>query len=250
MDKLGEYQYPNLSGFSEALQVAEDALNRYGGVMPNLDVAQKLGYKVKNPAGIPGYVYKRFDDMCVFGLFQRERGGVRTTDLAVKALDPYDQTKSRDGLAKAIRNVEIIGKAFDEWRGVVPDDTAFPAKLAALTGVEWVEAKKHVEGLRRLFTECFPYLKTTGPPPMKPQLAETQKAGSEVRSVAQPPLTTGATGGPYGEVRTTMGTIVIGSKATLNLARNLLDILEDEIAKVEAEEKKSAKSKKVANDTG
>ena len=45
------------------------------------------------------------------------------------------------------------------WNGKNPDATAFPAKLAQITGISWQEAKKHAENVRKLFVELFPYLK-------------------------------------------------------------------------------------------
>jgi hypothetical protein len=160
MNKIGNYAYPEKTSFKEALSVAQEAITKYAGTMPNDKVAIKLGHDIKNPDSISGWIYRRFDDICLFGLTERNKGAVKSTSLAEKALDPNDEKRASEGKAEAIRNVQIIAKAFDEWNGEIPTETAFPAKIGELTNVSWVEAQKHAETLRNLFIETFPYLKS------------------------------------------------------------------------------------------
>ncbi len=210
--------------------------------MPYLAVVQKLGYNIKDPRGISGYIYRRFDDMVSFGLFKRERGGIRTTDLSKQALDPYNQENARQGKARCVRNVAIVGKAYDEWGGQLPQDDAFAGKLSDLAGVDWLEAKKHVDPLKALFSDCFQYLEASRglPSPLAtnlgvpakgmPSISPTYTGFPEVREnklgqIGEMPL---------GELRTTAGSIVIRNASTLRLARSLLDVLEEEITKSSA----------------
>ncbi len=239
MQKIGEYQYPHLSNFTETLGIANEALNRFGGFMPYLNVVQKLGYNIKNPRGISGYIYRRFDDMVTFDLFKRERGGIRATELSKQALDPYNQENGKQAKARSIRNVVIIGKAYDDWNGQMPQDDAFAGKLSELAGVDWLEAKKHVEPLKALFSDCFRYLEDSKglPSPMSPNLGVPSKAmmsiapTMEVRGIVRETRDESSEGGVMGELRTTIGSVVIRNPSTIKLARNLLDVLAEEMEK-------------------
>ncbi|MDH5688048.1 MAG: hypothetical protein OEZ48_09345 [Candidatus Bathyarchaeota archaeon] len=164
MQEIGKFTYPERGTFQDALKVAKKALQDYGGVIPNEKAAEELGYKIKDRSSMSGFIYKRFDDFCMFGLTKRERGVIRTTDLAVKALDPTDTEKATEGKAEAVRKVHIIAKAYDDWNGEMPSDTAFPARIGQITSVSWIEAQKHAESLRKLFNETFPYLKAAPEP--------------------------------------------------------------------------------------
>ena len=91
---------------------------------------------------------------------RRERGFMVATDTAKDALDPYDKRKAEDGKARAIRQMPIVSKAFTDWNGEIPQETALPSKLVDLLTIPWQEAQKNAESLRKLFIEAFPYLKT------------------------------------------------------------------------------------------
>jgi len=167
MLSIGKYKYPNQVTFAEASKIAQLAISKFEGKMSNKDVGEALGYKIKNPAAISGYIFRKFDDLCAYGLMKRQRGFVKVTKIAEEALDPYDARKAQDGKAKAIRQIPIVYDAFTQWNGEIPSETAFPAKLTGFKDVSWKDAQKHAETLRKLFIEVFPYLKTT--PEMPPK---------------------------------------------------------------------------------
>ena len=235
MDKIGEYEYPNLGTFAEALSLAKEAIDKHGGIMPSIDAAHKLGYNVKNAAAIGGQIYKRINDLCVFGLFTRERGCLKTTPLAVEALDPYDSTKATEGKAKAIRKIKLVERAFDAWNAEIPDETAFPAKLVDITGISWQEAQKHGKAVRTLIIEAFQYLKPSAalPAPI------VQEADRRELTISRPAVVqeTTTVSTPYGEVRTTMGTIVVKDKRTWKIAKELLYALGEQLGVEEQETK-------------
>jgi len=207
--------------------LAEEAIKKYAGIMPNMDAVTKLGYSVKNPAAISGPIYRKLSDLCAFGLFERVRAAIKTTILAGEALDPYDSAKAADGKARAVRNIAIVGKAFDAWGGEIPDDTAFPAKLIQIAGVDWQEAQKHTEMLKTLFNETFPYLKPSAG--VVAPMSEAPTVGRrEPISVSTTPNAK-----PFGELRTTLGSIVIKDKGTLKLATQLLELLGEQFGKEE-----------------
>lgn len=233
MDTIGDFQYPNLSTFQEALNIAQEALTKYAGIIPIARAVEMLGYKVADPNAISGSIYKRINDLVAFGLFTRERGALKTTDLAVEALDPYNTAKAAEAKARAIRNVTIIGKAFDAWNGQLPDDTAFPAKLTQITGINWQEAQKHVESLKKLFNETFQYLKPSATV-VAPIASETPPAPMLDRREIQ--ISTEINAKPFGELRTTLGSIVIKDTSTYKLAKQLLDLLGEQFAKQKATE--------------
>jgi hypothetical protein len=172
MKDIGKYSYPDRGTFKDALVIAQEALTKYGGVIPNDKAAEKLGYQIKNKGRMSGFIYIRFDDLCMFGLTERERGVLKTTELAVKALDPTDNSKSAEGKAEAIRKIKIVGEAFDAWNGKIPSDTALPAKIGKITGVSWIEAQKHAKTLGKLFNEVFPYLKAAPESTLEPNGSE------------------------------------------------------------------------------
>jgi hypothetical protein len=247
MQTIGSYEYPNYASFTDALMIADEALNNYGGVIPNIEVTKKLGYKFNDPAHIAGTVYRRFDDMCMFGLFTRTKGGLKTTELAKEALDPYNEHKAAAGKARAIRNVSLIAKAFDAWQGIIPESNAFPAKLAEITETDWTICRNHVPNLQKLFAEAFPILKSTSVlkelPSENLRRRETgitkeinlQSAGLASSNGSKPEL--------YGEVKTTVGTVIIKDKMTLEVARKLLDIVEDQLQPQKMEKKKTKAAK-------
>jgi hypothetical protein len=228
MQRIGDYEYPDLGTFSDALMLAQEAILKYAGIIPNIDAVGKLGYTVKNPAAISGPIYKKINDLVLFGLFTRDRGALRTTDLAAQALDQYDSNKASAGKARAIRNIDLIGKAFDAWEGKIPDITAFPGKLIQITSVSLGEAQKHVDSLKKLFNETFPYLKVTlGMPMPLTGAAPTERGDS---GMAQPIMTEVPTvTQPRGEMRTTLGTIIVNDKTTWRIARDLLRALGEQL---------------------
>lgn len=232
MQEIGEFNYPDRGTFQDALKVAQRAINDFGGIIPNIRVTEELGYNIKNPAGISGFIYKRFDDFCMFGLTIRERGVIRTTDLAEKALDPTDTARSAEGKAEAIRKIHIVAKAYDEWNGEIPSETAFPAKITQLTSVSWIEAQKHVEPLRKLFTEVFPYLRvspeiSTPPSSDEPgaRALEFARTSEQMQPLTPSPWLEAKVADVY--IRTPR------SKKGLETARKLLELMELEIQEEE-----------------
>jgi len=229
--KIGNstYEYPTLGTFTEALALAEEAVSKYAGIIPNMDAVQKLGYTVKGPAAISGPIYKKIDDLCSFGLFTRERGALRTTALAVEALDKNDSARASGGKARAIRKISIVGTCFDTWDGQVPDNTAFAGKLVQIIDIPFSEAQKHVEPLRKLFNETFPYL-TASPGMPTPLVEEAPPAERRDSEMVQPIMTDVPTvTQPRGEMRTTIGTIIVKDKTTWKIARDLLHALGEQL---------------------
>lgn len=227
MGRIGKFEYPDRGTFTDALLIAKEALEKYGGVIPYRVAAEKFGYNIKTDASISGWIYKRFDDVCIFGLLTREKKCMKTTDLAIKALDPTDTARAAEGKAEAVRKVQLIAKAYDEWNGEIPSETAFPAKIASVTGVNWVEAKKHTKALMTIFGETFPYLKAA--PELPAAEVPKSKVSEEIEKPAEEgmvPLTPspwleGKVGGVY--VR------IPRSKKGLETAKKLLELLEAEI---------------------
>lgn len=161
MLNIGKYTYPNQITFAEALEIARTAITRFDGKMSNKDMAEALGYKVKDPDAISGYIFRKFDDVCAYGLMKRQRGFVKVTDVAIEACDPYDSRKSNAAIVRAIKQMPIVSDAFTQWNGEIPSETAMPSKLVDLLAVSWQDAQRHAESLRKLFVELFPYLKST-----------------------------------------------------------------------------------------
>jgi hypothetical protein len=225
---ISEFQYPNLGTFKDALDVAREAIDKYGGTIPNDKAAEKLGYKIKDPKKISGPIYQRLGDLAMFGLFEKIRGGYKTTELAVKALDPYDSASSDEGKAEAIRRIPIIERAFTTWEGEIPQETAFPAKLEHLIeGISWKEAQNHAETLRNLFIEVFPYLTMTPEP--KSSRPDRAELGGEIVERDVGSMTISAKGKNFGFTKT----LPFTNKGIQSL-RKLVEFLETQIEAIEA----------------
>ena len=223
MNKIGEYTYPSFGTFADAMTISKKAIENFGGVIPIAGAAKLLGYKISDKSNISGSIYKRFNELESFGLFTRDSGGLLTTDLAKDALHPNNEEVAKSGKIKAIRNITIVGKAFDTWHGVIPDISAFPGQLSVLVGISWPECRKHSEPLHRLFSETFPHLGTSTEIPESLDFANNPKITSEQIVAEEKPKTL------KGELKTTIGSVIITDNSTLNLARKLLDVFEEQL---------------------
>lgn len=256
MAKIGEFVYPTRATFTDALQVTDAAVTRFGNLIPYIEATKILGYNIKDPSAIPGYVYKRFDELCYFGLLARDKPnrGLRSTELGRRAFDPDYQTKANEAKAEAVRNVPIVAKAFTDWKGKIPEDNAFPARLADLASVTRLEAENHVTDLKKLISECFPVLQSSGQPsPLRRAEIVQPDFGTgrgEKRLVDAPTSGPGLNEGTdYGELRTTIGSVNITDTVTLGLAKHLLEALETRLAEEKKTPKKGkAKSEKEENE--
>ena len=228
MKKIGDYTYPDKVSFAEAIEFTKAAITKYGGKMSNKVAAEQMGYTVKNPRSISGYIFKKFDDVCSYGLMVRERGGLKTTPLAEEALDPYDTRKASAGKAKAIKQMPFVTKAYEEWKGEMPQESAFPAKLRDLLDVSWQEVEKHADTLRKLFIEVFPYINSVSNHEAKQDRADT--IGGEKMGSADLKATF-IIGQVLGELRTgEYGILKIKDAVSINIARQILRSLEEKIA--------------------
>ncbi len=229
-----EYEYPTRVTFNEALQVTQAAVKRFGGIIPNFEATKILGYNFTSPSAIPGYVYKRFDEITMFGLLERDmvNRGLKATALGKRAFSDY-QAEAIKARREAIERIPIVKKAFDEWKGEVPEDDAFPAKLVELTSAKRQEAETHVANLKKIISECFPILQSPEPGqpgPLRRADIMRPEAGAErgeKRLVESPVGDAGFAGKDYGELRTTIGSVNITDKITLGVAKHILDALED-----------------------
>lgn len=231
---IGKYTYPNQVTFAKALEIAKKAITQFDGKMSNKDMAEALGYKVKDPNAISGYIFRKFDDVCAYGLMKRQRGFVKVTEITVEALDPYDTRKAQEGKARAIKQMPIVSEAFTQWNGEIPSETAFPSKLVDLLGISWQEAQKHSESLRKLFIELFPYLKMT--PQAEVQVYDQGVGRDEVQvEKREMPI------GYNNELRTEeYGILKIKDEVSIDMALTILKSLKE---KLQASKKKEGPQK-------
>lgn len=228
---IGKYRYPNQVTFAEALEIARKAVTQFDGKMSNKDMSEALGYKVKDPNAISGYIFRKFDDVCAYGLMKRQRGFVKATEITVDALDPYDTRKAQEGKARAIKQMPIVTEAFTQWNGEIPSETAFPSKLVDLLGISWQEAQKHSESLRKLFIELFPYLKSTSEPTRQQIVVYDQGVGRDEVKVEKFDTPIGSN-----ELRTEeYGILKIKDEVSVDMALTILKSLKE---KLQASKKK------------
>ncbi len=243
MINIGKYSFPDEVTFSEALKIAKLAITKYDGKMSNKDVAEAMGYKIKNPNAISGYIFKKFDDMCAYTLMKRERGFLTVTFTASEALDPIDTRKAEEGKAKAIRQIPIVNDAFTKWNGEIPLETAFLSKVSTDLSIIWQEAQKHAESLRKLFIETFPYLKAVP----ESQSNISLGAGGEINTSSGSMKSSFTIREPYimGELRTEeYGIIKIKDTTSIAMAKMALNSLEQKMKDQEKEQKTEKKSEK------
>lgn len=238
MDKIGEFEYPTLGTFDEAIRIAEEALIKHEGVIPVAEALRKIGLNPSLPGNISGSYYHKLDDLTSFGLFKRESGALRTLPLADKACHPHDSAIASQAKGEAIRgNLPLVAKLYDAWLGELPEESAFPAKLEKTLGISWQDARKHTKRLRRLLIETFPYLS----PYAGPEVVDAGPSDGEVALPIKQQLPTSSETvlRPYGEVRTTIGSVVIRNKRQLKLARDLLEELERQFVADTVDEQQS-----------
>jgi hypothetical protein len=231
---VGEYSIPEKITFKEALDMAKLAVERYDGKMSNKAVAEALGYKIKDPKAISGYIFRKFDDMCAYNLLKRERGYLETTSLAEEALDPYDSRKAEEGKAEAIRQMPIVNKAFTQWNGKIPPETAFPSKLKDLLGLSWQDAQKHGKTVRKLLIEVFPYLESA------PKSEEHKDISVSDKGVGRDTVTIEKTFASIGanELRTEeYGVLKIRDETSIDIGIQILQSLKRKLSQSKGEKK-------------
>jgi hypothetical protein len=226
METLEGYEYPTRATFKDALDVTQAAVKRFGGLIPNIEATKILGYNFASASAIPGYVYKRFDEMVVFGLLERDKvnRGLKATGLGKRAFADY-QVEASQARREAIKKIPIIDKAFADWKGEIPEDDAFPAQLVELTGANRTEAEKHVANLKKLISECFPILTSPSPILQPEERGPSAGRAGDNRLVDTPTAEIGSKEGGYGELRTTIGSVNITNRVTLSVAKHILDAL-------------------------
>lgn len=221
---VGKFKYPNQVTFAEALKIAQTAISKFDGKMSNKDVAETLGYKVKNPDAISGYIFRKMDDLSAYNLMKRQRGFMKVTDVAIEALDPYDPKKAQTGKVKALLQMPIVNLAFETW-SELPSETAFPSKLNDLLGVSWQEVQKHAEPLRKLISEAFRYLSDTHEA-IEANLEQIKGELALIEKEEVSPLKTKT----IGELRTEeYGILKIKDEVSIAIAIQILQSLKDKL---------------------
>ena len=243
--QIADYQWPTAVTFEETLKVTRAAVKDYGDIIPILEATKLLDYNFGSAAAIPGRVYKRLDEMTMFGLLERDRvnKGLRATDLGKQAFADYE-VEANQAKVKAVRGIAIIDKAYTEWKGKIPGDTAFASELAKLTDRPRTEVEKAVDSLKRLISECFPILQSPGQPaplttsPHRNTVASTGRR--EIALVDTPASKTGE-GEQYGELRTTLGSVNITNETTLGVAERILQAFREYYSQLQTTSQKKDK---------
>ena len=223
MAKIAEFDYPTHGTFSQALAIAEEALKREG-VIPVLDALKKIGLK-PTEAKISGSYYYKLEELSWFGLFKRQSGVLRVEPIATQACHPSDSAVANKGKAEALRNnLPLVARLYDAWHGEIPEENAFPAKLEKSLAISWTDARKHTKTLRKLLNETFPYLL-----PYTGLESKPVDRGDMLIPIAQKPeAETELVVRPFGEIRSTAGSMAIRNARQLKLARAILDELEQQ----------------------
>lgn len=212
MGKIGKYEYPQ-HDIEECADIIE-TVDEYEITKQEL-LATKLGHE--NPDS--GAFRNKITSLRRYGLISG-RGGVTLTSVAERIANPAPNTNDkRKAMGEAADNVALLSRLFDRLDGEPPDDD-FWYHLAELTEVDRSEAKEKAGRLQRLYSTALPYLSE-----LKSQDEEpTEKASiPEDESFSSGPMTDNVDASmktrDFGEIK-------IRDKDTLELARNMLDLLE------------------------
>ncbi len=151
--------------------------------------------------------------MADYGLIETGGGDIRYTDLAKMILHGEEEEIGK-AKEKAVRNVPLFAEIFDRY-GVNFTEDQLRLFLREKAGVDISEVATLAGEIGRLMKKASLYL-TPAPGP-----------GRKTSPSEEPSMIDLVEG--YGSVKTAFGNIKIVNKATLNLARQLLDVLEGQI---------------------
>lgn len=212
MGKIGNYEYPSHT-IEESAELVE-TVNENEITKQDL-LADKLGHS--SPKS--GAFRNKLTSLKRYGLMAG-RGGVNLSQLAEKIANPAPGTDERkEAMGHAWLNVDLFSKLYNRLDGDQPDDD-FWYHLVEITDVERSEAKDKAGRIKRLYSSGLPYAYTVK---STDEESAEKSSTSENEDIVEPQMSENIDA----SIKTRdFGEIKIRDKDTLDLARNLLDLLE------------------------
>jgi len=223
MGKIGNFEYPEIK-ISDGIEIARIIQDRFQGRVTNQDAfCAELGHT--NPKS--GAYAGKITALRRYGLISG-RDELLLTQLATNILIPTSEQERTEAVAQAVENVELFKKIFERFGEAIPTDN-FWVDLVEITGEDRSIAQKDAIKIRNLYLDGYQYLVSARKDEIKPKIEER---------VAHPPMTERQLTDALFELRTReYGTLIAKDEKTIAVARELIDVIEEEIkAKKRSEE--------------
>jgi hypothetical protein len=223
MPKAGKYSYPEfdldecIKRLRKVHQVAKQ------DIVKREVVADVLGLKPKS-----GWFNTLVGSMSQYGLVETKEGEVRITELAKIILygQPNEIAKAK---AQAIRNIELFNDLYNQY-GLNLTDEQLRIFLRQKAYVDVSEVQSLAEKIGKLYKKVAQYLSSAEGVEPTLKVGQLSVKGEGI-GLGERGLEEGVKPSVMlGKLTTMFGEIKITNKATLELARKLLDILESEIS--------------------
>lgn len=174
-----------------------------------------------------GAYLQKIADMRTFGLIEK-RGQIKVTEIGRKVSYPNNPYEEQEGLKQTIKGIEFWKLIYEKYmeKGLkLPPD--FWSDIRVWTGLPPEKAKAATEKIKKAYLEDIKYIKPEGIKPERVKMEKVEEIPAEVSSLELPAQLTSAD----------FGTIKIRNIETINLARQLLTILENKFKTEEKKEK-------------
>lgn len=226
MGTIGNFDYPDWK-IRDCIEIARIIIDRFSGRVENqTSLAEVLGHKTVKSGG---YISK-ITALRRYGLVAG-RGELTTTELAKTIIYPKNSEEQTKAVAQAIENIELFKRIFERLGEKMPTDD-FWVDLVEITGEERGIAQKDAIKIRNLYMDGYEYLVSAKKSEIGEKM-ETQVVPSKTEIVGA--ISTDA----LFELRTKdYGTLIVKDKESINLARGLIDIIENKLKGDEKEAKK------------
>lgn len=213
MGSIGNYKYPQHT-IEECAEIVE-TINEFDITKQDL-LADKLGHS--SPQS--GAFRNKLTSLKRYGLLSG-RGGVNLTSIAERIANPAPGTDERkEAMGEAWNHVDLFSRLYERLDGEPPDDDLW-YHLVEVTDVERSEAKDKAGRIKRLYSNGLQYVSAVK------SSEEEESAERASRSENEDNVEAQMTENVDASIKTRdFGEIKIRDQDTLELARNLLDLLE------------------------
>lgn len=219
MGKIGNFEYPEIK-ITDGIEIARIIQDRFQGKVTNQDAfCAELGHTNPKSGAYAGKVTA----LRRYGLISG-RDALLLTQLATKILIPTSEQEKTEAVAQAIENVELFKKIFERFGEAIPTDN-FWVDLVEITGEDRSIAQKDAMKIRSLYSDGYQYLVSARKDEIKPKMEERVARALQLTDALF-------------ELRTReYGTLIVKDEKTIAIARELIDVIEEEVkAKKRSEE--------------
>jgi hypothetical protein len=224
MGTIGNFEYPDYT-ITDSIQVAQIIEDQFKGKVENqAALAAALGHKTVKSGGFIG----KITALRRYGLVSG-RGELTTTQLAKQILHPISDEEKAEAIAQAMENVELFKKIFERLGQTMPSDS-FWVDLVEITGEDRSVAQKDAIRIHNLYMDGYKFLAFTRTAEIK-----LKQIGEKVEIPKAEPLI--ATDALFELKTKDYGTLIAKDEASIEVAKNLIDIIERKLKSKEKQER-------------